>query len=173
MLWKLTLAVVVVCVGGICSSVRADIMSKLIMPRDYGVKLCGREFIRAVIFTCGGSRWRRSTDADLDLFQSSSFSDVPAEDTQQTFQHSAELSDSRYPLRIPSSSSLSDLLAIYGAYGDLQQVLSEPVSLDNTQQSPAQDNRPVPSKKKRNFSLGVAGMCCSQGCTKHDIGRLC
>ncbi|XP_047556424.1 relaxin-3 [Lutra lutra] len=39
----------------------------------YGVKLCGREFIRAVIFTCGGSRWRRSdilaseaTDADSD-----------------------------------------------------------------------------------------------------------
>lgn len=26
----------------------------------YGVKLCGREFIRAVIFTCGGSRWRRT-----------------------------------------------------------------------------------------------------------------
>jgi hypothetical protein len=25
----------------------------------YGVKLCGREFIRAVIFTCGSSRWRR------------------------------------------------------------------------------------------------------------------
>ncbi|XP_043940796.1 insulin-like peptide INSL5 [Protopterus annectens] len=23
------------------------------------VKLCGREFIRAVIYTCGGSRWRR------------------------------------------------------------------------------------------------------------------
>ncbi|KAG8441457.1 hypothetical protein GDO86_006992 [Hymenochirus boettgeri] len=26
----------------------------------FGVKLCGREFIRAVIFTCGGSRWRRN-----------------------------------------------------------------------------------------------------------------
>lgn len=23
------------------------------------VKLCGREFLRAVVFTCGGSRWRR------------------------------------------------------------------------------------------------------------------
>ncbi|KAF7253982.1 Relaxin-3 [Varanus komodoensis] len=23
------------------------------------IKLCGREFVRAVIFTCGGSRWRR------------------------------------------------------------------------------------------------------------------
>ncbi|KFZ65870.1 Relaxin-3, partial [Antrostomus carolinensis] len=23
------------------------------------VKLCGRDFVRAVVFTCGGSRWRR------------------------------------------------------------------------------------------------------------------
>ncbi|XP_052400771.1 relaxin-3-like [Carassius gibelio] len=27
----------------------------------------GREFIRAVIFTCGGSRWRRSLDVSGDL----------------------------------------------------------------------------------------------------------
>ncbi|XP_048845663.1 relaxin-3-like [Brienomyrus brachyistius] len=26
------------------------------------VKLCGREFIRAVVYTCGGSRWRRVLD---------------------------------------------------------------------------------------------------------------
>lgn len=26
------------------------------------VKLCGREFIRAVVYTCGGSRWRRILD---------------------------------------------------------------------------------------------------------------
>ncbi|KFO85449.1 Relaxin-3, partial [Buceros rhinoceros silvestris] len=23
------------------------------------VKLCGRDFVRAVVFTCGGSRWKR------------------------------------------------------------------------------------------------------------------
>ena len=63
MLWRVSLAVAVVCVGGICNScVRADVRSRLIIPRDYGVKLCGREFIRAVIFTCGGSRWKRSSD---------------------------------------------------------------------------------------------------------------
>ncbi|XP_039506192.1 plasminogen receptor (KT) isoform X3 [Pimephales promelas] len=28
-------------------------------------------------------------------------------------------------------------------------------------------------RRKRNFSLGLAGMCCNQGCTKNDIGRLC
>lgn len=33
------------------------------------VKLCGREFLRAVVYTCGGSRWRRflsETDVDAD-----------------------------------------------------------------------------------------------------------
>ncbi|XP_060934817.1 insulin-like 5a [Limanda limanda] len=31
------------------------------------VKLCGREFLRAVVYTCGGSRWRRVlTESDVD-----------------------------------------------------------------------------------------------------------
>ena len=68
MLWRLSLAVAVVCVSGICSCVKADVMSRLIIPRDYGVKLCGREFIRAVIFTCGGSRWKRSTEGGIGGF---------------------------------------------------------------------------------------------------------
>ncbi|KAG8010647.1 Relaxin-3 [Nibea albiflora] len=176
MLWRLTLAVAVVCVGGICNCVQADLMSRLIIPRDYGVKLCGREFIRAVIFTCGGSRWRRSTEGDLDPFQWSSFSDVTVEDNQHSWQPSAELPDNPSPLRVPSSYSLADLLGLYGQ----QQPLSDPVPLGESQatailheRDPAAADWPAPSKKKRNFSLGVAGKCCNQGCTKNDIGRLC
>uniref|UniRef100_A0A3B1JSR8 Relaxin-3-like n=1 Tax=Astyanax mexicanus TaxID=7994 RepID=A0A3B1JSR8_ASTMX len=36
------------------------------------VRLCGREFLRAVVYTCGGSRWRRvlsessAEDSDVD-----------------------------------------------------------------------------------------------------------
>uniref|UniRef100_A0A3Q0SAD2 Insulin-like domain-containing protein n=1 Tax=Amphilophus citrinellus TaxID=61819 RepID=A0A3Q0SAD2_AMPCI len=31
------------------------------------VKLCGREFLRAVVYTCGGSRWRRFfTEPEMD-----------------------------------------------------------------------------------------------------------
>ncbi|XP_077390987.1 insulin-like peptide INSL5 [Festucalex cinctus] len=31
------------------------------------VKLCGREFLRAVVYTCGGSRWRRFlAESDMD-----------------------------------------------------------------------------------------------------------
>lgn len=62
MLRSVALAVALVCVGSICSCATADLRSRLAFPQDYGVKLCGREFIRAVIFTCGGSRWRRSLD---------------------------------------------------------------------------------------------------------------
>ncbi|KAG7326439.1 hypothetical protein KOW79_009840 [Hemibagrus wyckioides] len=32
------------------------------------VKLCGREFIRAVVYTCGGSRWRRLLTPQNDVF---------------------------------------------------------------------------------------------------------
>ncbi|KAK2835257.1 hypothetical protein Q5P01_015741 [Channa striata] len=44
----------VVCV----QQVRADVQA---------VKLCGREFLRAIVYTCGGSRWRRFlTESDAD-----------------------------------------------------------------------------------------------------------
>ncbi|KAM7393018.1 hypothetical protein PAMA_007912 [Pampus argenteus] len=181
MLWRLSLAVAVVCVGGICSCVKADVMSRLMVQRDYGVKLCGREFIRAVIFTCGGSRWKRSTEGDLDSFQWRSLSDVTVEDKRHTWQHGSELTDSSSPI-LPSSYSLADLLALYGALRDWQQPLSDRSPPEKSQQTsvlgekdgnPAATDWPISSKKKRNFSLGVAGMCCNQGCTKNDIGRLC
>uniref|UniRef100_A0A671PU92 Relaxin-3-like n=1 Tax=Sinocyclocheilus anshuiensis TaxID=1608454 RepID=A0A671PU92_9TELE len=94
-------AVLLVCVC--VSAERPD------LPRDFGVKLCGREFIRAVIFTCGGSRWRRNEEP-----------------------------------------SLPELLPV---------VMS--------------DRPEAPDRRKRNLSLGLAGMCCNQGCTKNDIGLLC
>ncbi|KAM9841691.1 prorelaxin H1 [Aulostomus maculatus] len=180
MLWRLTLAVVALaCVGGICSCVRADVTSRLILPRDYGVKLCGREFIRAVIFTCGGSRWRRSTDGDSDAFRWTSLSGLTQADPQNTWQQSSELPDNRSLLRAPFSSSLADLVALRGVFEDQKQLPSDPLDksppsavLREREANPSAADWPV-TKKKRNFSLGVAGMCCSQGCTKNDIGRLC
>lgn len=204
----------VVCVGSVCSSEQADIMSKLLMPQDYGVKLCGREFIRAVIFTCGGSRWRRSTDREfgesrkLSLFLLISLVKTQSkesnllssfltetlqwltqneEDNQQSSAHVSELTDVHAPFQSSPSISLTDLLAIYGVVGEMQpqqqqQDISEPNFLEKTQlskysveevASSLADKWPVSNRKKRNFSQGVAGICCRQGCTKTDIGRLC
>ncbi|XP_074546943.1 prorelaxin H1 [Halichoeres trimaculatus] len=180
MLWRLTLAVAVVCVSGICSCVKADLMSKLILPRDYGVKLCGREFIRAVIFTCGGSRWRRSTEEDSAPSQWTSLSDLILEDHFQTWQPSTALAaDPPSPPHAPSSYSLTDLLAFFrdAQHSSRDPGLVErslpPLPLDEPDAHPAADDWLMASKRKRNFSLGVAGKCCSQGCTKNDIGRLC
>ncbi|XP_056097635.1 prorelaxin H1 [Rhinichthys klamathensis goyatoka] len=108
MMFRALSSVVLVCVCGVCVCVSAERQE---LPRDFGVKLCGREFIRAVIFTCGGSRWRRDSPWSVD-------GGVPF----------------LWSLRLDTMTS---------------------------------------DRRKRNFSLGLAGMCCNQGCTKNDIGRLC
>ncbi|XP_067279882.1 prorelaxin H1 [Pseudorasbora parva] len=116
-------ALVLVCVCGVCvCAERQD------LPRDFGVKLCGREFIRAVIFTCGGSRWRRSGPGPW-----------PVE------------------LSLDPDGGVPLLWALrLEAREDRNREREDPVD-----------------RRKRNFSLGLAGMCCNQGCTKNDIGRLC
>ncbi|XP_076019666.1 prorelaxin H1 [Genypterus blacodes] len=174
MLCKTVVAVAAVCVGAMCcSSAQADALGRALLPRDYRVKLCGREFIRAVIFTCGGSRWRR---AESDPLQWSSFSDVSEQDNLYVWQQEGtERTDRSSPVQIPSYVSLSDLLALFGIFSDRKQPLSEPA--EKLYQPAASELQagswPEPSRKKRNFSLGMAGMCCDQGCTKNDIGRLC
>ncbi|XP_068055064.1 insulin-like peptide INSL5 [Anomalospiza imberbis] len=44
------------------------------------VRLCGRDFIRAVVFTCGGSRWKRHRD----LWESENPQHFPHEDEGDT-----------------------------------------------------------------------------------------
>lgn len=106
-----------------------------------------------------------------DAFQWSSLSDVTAEDNHHSWQPEAELPDPS-PLRLASSYSLADLLAVIRR----EQLLGDPALREASQSSSVlgeRDDWPVPRKEKRNFSLGVAGKCCNQGCTKNDIGQLC
>lgn len=63
------------------SQVRAEVKA---------VKLCGREFLRAVVYTCGGSRWRRvlaETDMDADAGEATFYFVCPSriEEDQQGF----------------------------------------------------------------------------------------
>ncbi|XP_056302050.1 prorelaxin H1 [Danio aesculapii] len=153
------LLLVCVCVSGLCVCVSAD------LPRDFGVKLCGREFIRAVIFTCGGSRWRRADtpsgevwlDPQQDPLDGAGSPDVSPPDAASPGSHRWSLS------------SVLQLLA--GARVRAPQVgLRAWLQTLSSSPDPAW---PRPDRRKRNFSVGLAGMCCNQGCTKNDIGRLC
>ena len=125
------------------------------------------------------SNWLWSPVCSLppDSFQWSSLSDFTAGDRLHSWHSGAELPENRSPPQMVSSPSLADLLALYAATGERRQQPLErslpATHLDEQDGSPEDDDWSMVSKKKRNFSLGVAGMCCSQGCTKNDIGRLC
>ncbi|KAL2099812.1 hypothetical protein ACEWY4_004206 [Coilia grayii] len=128
--------------------VSADNSNKVMSSKDYGVRLCGREFIRAVIFTCGGSRWKRVLDLDLLLNRNRDLLKTPDDQKQAD----AEPRDK----------------ATAGLSGELEVDLSSPgLDLDSYISNLHYDRR------KRTFAHGLAGICCNQGCTKNDIGRFC
>ncbi|XP_022532330.2 prorelaxin H1 [Astyanax mexicanus] len=195
----LMLGVVLVCGVGVCAGEGA-------LQRDYGVKLCGREFIRAVIFTCGGSRWRRGVEQERERidqdspFFLSSYQNPFDRNEESIWTQTTTNNNNQQPSFLSSSSSssssspsLSDLLQAMG-----EQTQRGPVELDPSEDglrdggvrtwldalfpsgrlrkmdiSWQQQQQQQADRKKRNFSLGLAGMCCNQGCTKNDIGRLC
>ncbi|XP_031720719.1 relaxin-3b [Anarrhichthys ocellatus] len=119
-------------------------------PAFFGVKLCGREFIRAVIFTCGGSRWRRSVgDSALigveafDPWNTNSISQLtgeqdPAESQVWRDQTLHEASVARSPIS--------------------EEVLEALRSAD---------------RKGRDVVVGLSNACCKWGCSKSEISSLC
>ncbi|KAM9457331.1 relaxin-3a [Clarias gariepinus] len=129
---------------------------------SYGVKLCGREFIRAVIFTCGGSRWRRSIttadDLNLDLF-------------------GLDIRDTAEGLVLPSHPKFS------------LQHNTEPGALEMVRggQEASEFIRPArsiisdevlealrtSSRKGRDVVVGLSNACCKWGCSKSEISSLC
>ncbi|XP_051561703.1 relaxin-3-like [Myxocyprinus asiaticus] len=128
----------------------------------YGVKLCGREFIRAVIFTCGGSRWRRSLDVSGDLS-----SDLLSA-------HDDEASDnwSTNPITGPSYRPRSESEApVWTGEGQEGPVFSRPArSLISEEVLEALRTS---DRKGRDVVVGLSNACCKWGCSKSEISSLC
>ncbi|XP_053712682.1 relaxin-3-like [Synchiropus splendidus] len=117
----------------------------------YGVKLCGREFIRAVIFTCGGSRWRRSVGESAtaeersDPWSSDSTAQLTSErDTAQSQVWKEQTLNAGF-----SRSARSPVL---------EEVLEALRSAD---------------RKGRDVVVGLSNACCKWGCSKSEISSLC
>ncbi|CAL8265087.1 unnamed protein product [Gadus morhua 'NCC'] len=112
---------------------------------SYGVKLCGREFIRAVIFTCGGSRWKRSLGSkEVDAWGSQ---DEPISDQ---------------PSGVDSSLQLEEI-GESGFKRTVRSVISEEIL-----QALRRDDR-----KGRGVVVGLSNACCKWGCSKSEISSLC
>ncbi|XP_067399177.1 relaxin-3-like [Emydura macquarii macquarii] len=160
---------------------------------EYGLKLCGREFIRAVIFTCGGSRWKRlSLQAGeplpgADSVQATSNKELENLKLQSVLGPGLEQQLQRTSLPL-GQQMLKDWFSLYdyNEYIPMSDDFSEYV---HQVEDAAWKKRggtgianPIGSnsfpwvkypRRKRDFSVGVAGMCCKWGCTKTEISTLC
>ncbi|XP_068434782.1 relaxin-3a [Clinocottus analis] len=132
-----------------------------VQPMDnptYGVKLCGREFIRAVIFTCGGSRWKRSlrsSDVSEDPFSSRQ------EESSEGLSHSPAVESFLQRNRDQS----------FTARDDHEGVFSRPArSFINEEILEALRNA---DRKGRDVVIGLSNACCKWGCSKIEISSLC
>ncbi|XP_077414719.1 relaxin-3a [Vanacampus margaritifer] len=130
------------------------LLANEVQPMDnpiYGVKLCGREFIRAVIFTCGGSRWRRSlrTSAE-DLFSSQ-------QESSEELIHENILQRNR------------DLDFISSENKD--RIFSRPTRSFITEE--ILEALRKADRKGREVVLGLSNACCKWGCSKSEISSLC
>uniref|UniRef100_UPI0037E8B24D relaxin-3a n=1 Tax=Semicossyphus pulcher TaxID=241346 RepID=UPI0037E8B24D len=133
-----------------------------VQPMDdptYGVKLCGREFIRAVIFTCGGSRWKRSlrsaADASEDSF--SSRQEDSSEGMTHNFMVESLLQGNR-DLSITPRDNQEGVFSRPARSFITEEILEALRKAD---------------RKGRDVVVGLSNACCKWGCSKSEISSLC
>ncbi|XP_051481493.1 insulin-like peptide INSL5 [Apus apus] len=112
------------------------------------VRLCGRDFVRAVVFTCGGSRWRRHVAGDRYLLES----DNPLPFSQENNGYTDPAMDTDQGL--------------------------EPGSQETHRMKPEAEQDPPGTRKtwmlrKREAAKLLTTSCCSVGCSEREISSLC
>ncbi|KAG8455183.1 hypothetical protein GDO86_001396 [Hymenochirus boettgeri] len=172
-------------------------------PGDYGMKLCGREFIRAVIFTCGGSRWKRlslgeeSGDRRRDLqsyrhltgdtiqdYSNKELNQVKLISLSEPRIHTLQNEDFPVNQQVLKESlntyeNYNDYLPITDDFSDyfrqVEDTSRKTQSLSEPHVSAQSDGQPWISspRRRREMNIGVAGICCKWGCTKAEISTLC
>ncbi|XP_026859190.1 relaxin-3a isoform X1 [Electrophorus electricus] len=128
----------------------------------YGVKLCGREFIRAVIFTCGGSRWRRSI-TNTDELTIDPFSSIDSDAADGWALPSGP--DSSLNLGTePTSFRMVQGGQVDGLFSRHSRSLLSGEMLETLHTS---------NRKGRDVVVGLSNACCKWGCSKSEISSLC
>uniref|UniRef100_A0A8C0UFC7 Insulin-like domain-containing protein n=1 Tax=Cyanistes caeruleus TaxID=156563 RepID=A0A8C0UFC7_CYACU len=112
------------------------------------VRLCGRDFIRAVVFTCGGSRWKRNLPGHHGL--RGEYRENP-----QHFPHEEE-GDAAF------SSQPEPRLGIHS---------EEPQDVKPEQDS--QNTSKISVLNKREAAKLLTTSCCNVGCSRAEISSLC
>ncbi|XP_037647661.1 relaxin-3-like [Sebastes umbrosus] len=132
-----------------------------VQPLDdptYGVKLCGREFIRAVIFTCGGSRWKRSlrtADVSEDPFSSRQ------EESSEGLSYNPAVESILQRNRDQSFTERENHEGVFSR--SARSFISDEI-LEALRKA---------DRKGRDVVVGLSNACCKWGCSKSEISSLC
>ncbi|KAM9619133.1 insulin-like peptide INSL5 [Morphnus guianensis] len=111
------------------------------------VKLCGRDFVRAIVFTCGGSRWKRHLTDYHYLFE--------RENPRPFSQENNGYADS------PTYTDQS------------LETDGEEIHVKPETEQDLQGSRKMSLLKKREVAKLLTTSCCSIGCSERDISSLC
>ncbi|GAB0193265.1 insulin-like peptide INSL5 [Grus japonensis] len=112
------------------------------------VKLCGRDFVRAIVFTCGGSRWKRHLTDYHYLFESEN--PLPFSEENNSYGNSWTYTDQRLE---------ADSEEIRNVKPETERDL--------------QRARKMSVLKKREAAKLLTTSCCTIGCSERDISSLC
>ncbi|XP_072373348.1 prorelaxin H2-like [Scyliorhinus torazame] len=144
------------------------------------VKLCGRDFIRAMIDACGGSRWQRLLDNQNDPFQTSADKIYAKEmDSMRNFQRMFG-NDRNQEVEPPFAGQVVD--EYNNQYDQIPEDFSEYLrqidggsNKDREFESSQMLHLPWARsfRKKRETSLSMSNKCCTYGCTRNDISIIC
>ncbi|KAK2833570.1 hypothetical protein Q5P01_017459 [Channa striata] len=148
-MWKFVVLAVCLLVAGV----------QPIEDPGYGVKLCGREFIRAVIFTCGGSRWRRSLRSAADVLEDPFSS--RQEESSEGLNQNLVVKNLLHRTRDQSFASLDNQDGVFSR--PARSFITEEI-LEALRKA---------DRKGRDVVVGLSNACCKWGCSKSEISSLC
>nr|XP_009502984.1 PREDICTED: insulin-like peptide INSL5 [Phalacrocorax carbo] len=112
------------------------------------VKLCGRDFVRAIVFTCGSSRWKRHLTDYHYLFESENL--LPFSQENNGYADSSMYTDQSLEI---------DSKEIRNIKPETEQDLKH--------------TRKMSTLKKREVAKLLTTSCCSIGCSEREISSLC
>ncbi|XP_071982656.1 relaxin-3-like [Engystomops pustulosus] len=129
---------------------------------DGGIRLCGRDFIRTVVMSCGGSRWKRySPEPGQERVNPyRDFLDWLNRDALEDPDHLNSVYGEAHRAPNPPYSSLQKNDP---TMEQLQGALYDPIA--------SEEQQGVGLRMKR--SAGPALSCCQRGCTKTELMKFC
>ncbi|XP_056374108.1 relaxin-3-like [Hyla sarda] len=129
---------------------------------DGGIRLCGRDFIRTVVMSCGGSRWKRYSP-EPGQERLNPYHDFLDWLNRDTFEDPDRLNSVYGDTHRAANTPYSSLQKNDPTLEQLQGALYDPIANEEQQG--------VGLRMKR--SAGPALSCCQRGCTKTELMKFC